>query len=151
MTQSSPENDNLRHEYVALFAQVSPDIPWARIALQRPPEAVNLWVGNSRSVTALHRDNYENIYVQVLGRKHFTLLPPVCQPCVSETSLPAATFARVDGSELALRQDDGGDEVPFPLWDPDLPEEKATPYSALARPTRVTLEPGDMLYLPALW
>lgn len=57
---------------------------------------------------------------------------------------------------LELDQDQGEEEgqaedVPFALWDPDRPGENATAYSALAQPMRVTLEPGDMLYLPAMW
>lgn len=41
--------------------------------------------------------------------------------------------------------------VPFATWDPDDPEVNATPLSRLAEPIRVTLEKGDMLYLPAMW
>lgn len=41
--------------------------------------------------------------------------------------------------------------VPFAIWDPDSPEENATPWSKLAEPMRVTLRQGDMLYLPAMW
>jgi jumonji domain-containing protein 7 len=41
--------------------------------------------------------------------------------------------------------------VPFALWDPDLPQKNATVFSNLSRPMKVTLDPGDMLYLPALW
>jgi jumonji domain-containing protein 7 len=149
--RGTQENDNLRHEYVPLFSHVQRDIPFARIALQKEPEAVNLWIGNSRSVTALHKDHYENIYVQILGRKHFVLLPPLCQPCVNEQDLrPASYIRRRGGSGLELELEDG-ESVPFAVWDPDMPEKNATPYSRLARPVRVTLNPGDMLYLPALW
>ncbi len=42
-------------------------------------------------------------------------------------------------------------EVPFAVWDPDCPWENATAYSGLVRPVRVTLGPGDMLYLPCMW
>jgi len=129
---------------------VQRDIPFARIALQTGPDAVNLWIGNSSSVTALHKDNYENIYVQVVGRKHFVLLPPLCQPCVNERCLRPATYRRC-GERLALELDEGGDDVPFATWDPDCPAENATAYSSLASPVRVTLDPGDMLYLPAMW
>lgn len=52
--------------------------------------------------------------------------------------------------ELVL-EDDGADEVPFAIWDPDRPTENATEYSALLQPMRVTLNPGDMLYLPCMW
>ncbi len=144
------ENDNLRHEYVRLFSHVQRDIPFARIALQKPPEAINLWIGNSRSVTALHKDNYENIYVQVLGQKHFVLLPSLCSPCVSERSLRPATYARRGDGRLELRLEDG-DLVPFATWDPDEPAANSSLYSHLASPLRVTLNPGDMLYLPAMW
>ncbi|KAI1436001.1 phospholipase A2 [Xylaria sp. CBS 124048] len=154
------QNDNLRHEYIMLFSQVEKSIAFARIALEREPDAINMWIGNSRSVTALHRDNYENVYVQIAGRKHFVLLPPVFQPCVNEQDLEPATYirsqdevqqrGRVEG--LVLRMDKGADgNVPFATWDPDKPGVRATSYSHLAEPMRVTLEPGDMLYLPAMW
>lgn len=41
--------------------------------------------------------------------------------------------------------------VPFATWDPDRPDVNATRYSKLPVPMRVTLEEGDMLYLPAMW
>lgn len=106
-------------------------------------------------MTALHKDNYENVYVQIRGAKHFVLLPPHCQPCVNEKSLRPATYARKGSGELDLVMDSKDNEddsnVPFATWDPDRPDENATPYSKLAEPMRVTLEEGDMLYLPAMW
>lgn len=145
-----------------------PSIPFARVALDRDPDAINLWIGNSRSVTAMHKDNYENVYVQVRGRKHFVLLPPLCHPCVNEQTLTPATYRRGGGGDLELELDrvesrateDDGERreelaanhlIPFATWDPDFPNVNATSYSRLAEPVRVTLEPGDMLYLPAMW
>ncbi|RMZ70672.1 phospholipase A2 [Pyrenophora seminiperda CCB06] len=164
------QNDNLRHEYETLFSDVPASIPWARLALANTsPDAINFWLGNSHSTTALHKDNYENVYVQVLGRKHFVLLPPVEAPCVGERAVLAATYAPrrrkiqeeggSDGcdddvaskEDLFLQIDSPEEYVPFATWDPDFPKVNATPYSHLARPLRVTLEEGDVLYLPALW
>jgi jumonji domain-containing protein 7 len=144
------ENDNLRDEYACLLPDVQQDIPFARIALQRKPEAINLWIGNSRSVTATHKDNFENIFVQISGRKHFVLLPPVCQPCMNERLLVPATYAR-QGQSLALRLDKDARFVPFATWDPERPDLSATNTSRFAKPIYVTLNPGDMLYLPAMW
>lgn len=95
------ENDNLRGEYSELYKDVGKDIPWARIALGRVPDAINLWVGNSRSVTALHKDNYENIYCQLIGSKHFVLLPPIESPCVNEKLLSSATYT-LDGPSVGV-------------------------------------------------
>ncbi|EXM35710.1 hypothetical protein FOTG_00132 [Fusarium oxysporum f. sp. vasinfectum 25433] len=145
------QNDNLREEYITLFSDVQKDIPFARIALDKSPDAVNLWIGNSKSVTAIHKDNYENIYVEILGRKHFVLLPSLCHPCVNEQPLRPATYMRGENG-MELKMDPTNDEaVPFAIWDPDKPEQNATKFSHLARPLRVTLNPGDMLYLPAMW
>ncbi|EDU43035.1 phospholipase A2 [Pyrenophora tritici-repentis Pt-1C-BFP] len=152
------QNDNLRHEYSTLFSDVPASIPWARIALGTEPDAINFWLGNSHSTTALHKDNYENIYVQVLGRKHFVLLPPVEAACVAEREVLAATYAVKHGDRKDIRKEDlyvkidsPEEYVPFATWDPDNPSVNATPYSHLSCPLRVTLQEGDVLYLPALW
>ncbi|KAF1836303.1 Clavaminate synthase-like protein [Decorospora gaudefroyi] len=159
------QNDNLRNEYAPLFGDVPRSIPFARIALEKDPDAINFWLGNSHSCTALHKDHYENIYVQILGRKHFVLLPPLEAPCVNEKAVLAATYrprsnlkpptaAAAGGlakGDLVVAVDEPVAYVPFATWDPDLPDENTTLYSGLSRPLRVTLEEGDMLYLPALW
>jgi peptidyl-lysine (3S)-dioxygenase / protease len=132
-----------------LAEDIEKDISWARIALQKMPEAVNLWLGNSSSVSALHQDNYENIYCQILGKKHFVLLPPLSSACVGEQNLKAASYIRRDGKLDILEEE--GEPIRFPTWDPDNPRERATRYSHLASLIRITLEPGDILYLPALW
>lgn len=108
-----------------------------------------MWIGNSYSTTAMHRDNYENIYVQIAGQKHFVLLPALCQPCINEQDLRPTTYVR-QGDDLVLKTEDG-DNVPFAIWNPDRPHANQTKYSHLAVPMRVTLNPGDMLYLPAMW
>lgn len=117
--------------------------------MQKTPEAVNLWLGNSKSVSALHQDNYENIYCQIIGKKHFVLLPPLSSPCVAEQDLKPASYIHRDGKLDILEEE--GMAVRFPTWNPDNPNERATRYSCLASPIRITLEPGDILYLPALW
>ena len=127
------------------------DIAWARIALEKEPDAINMWIGNSKSVSALHRDNYENIYCQIIGRKHFILLPPTDVACVRERELTPATYSRTEEGRLALRQDEGAEKVPFATWDPEKGGHRGMPLSELARPMRVTLEEGDVLYLPTLW
>jgi jumonji domain-containing protein 7 len=113
------------------------------------PEAINLWLGNSLSISALHQDNYENIYCQIIGKKHFVLLPPLSSPCVGEQDLKPASYIYRDG-ELNILEEEGM-AVRFPTWDPDHPNARTTSYSHLASPMRITLEPGDILYLPALW
>ena len=151
------ENDNLRQEYATLFQDVPSDIAFARIALEKEADAINLWIGNDRSVTSLHKDNYENLYGQIRGSKHFILLPPIEMPCVNEQLLPRARYKPTEGSltthsdELAINVEDGDELLPIPTWDPDDPGGRPSTYSHLSQSLRVTLEEGDLLYLPAMW
>lgn len=158
---AQPQNDSLRTEYSLLAPDVPSEIPFAALALRQHADAINIWLGNDRSVTALHKDNYENIYVQVRGRKRFVLLPPVEVACVDETPLVKGRYAPRGGEldegadvatvPLDVVEDGDGSRIPFAVWDPDVPAENATAYSHLSRPLRVTLDEGDMLYLPAMW
>lgn len=141
------ENDNFRGEYSLLYHDVEADIRWASIALQKEPDAINIWIGNKHSTTALHRDNYENIYCQIVGSKTFVLLAPLETVCINEKFLPCATYA----ADMSLTPDDPPAQVPHAVWDPDRPEENPTRFSSLSRPSRIRLDPGDMLYLPACW
>ncbi len=34
-------------------------------------------MGYDESVSALHKDPYENFYTVITGQKHFTLIPPI--------------------------------------------------------------------------
>jgi jumonji domain-containing protein 7 len=151
------ENDNLRHEYANVFQDVPKDIAFARIALESEADAINLWIGNERSVTSLHKDNYENVYVQIRGQKHFVLLPPVEMPCTNEQSLHRARYKPVNDThpvspnELTFDVESDDDLVPVATWDPDKPLDWPSKYSHLSEPLRVTLEEGDLLYLPAMW
>lgn len=148
------ENDNLRDEYHTLFSDVPPNISWARIALEQSPDAINFWLGNERSVTAMHRDNYENVYVQIIGQKHFVLLPPIEFPCVNEQKLPHCRYApcayRPSDCKLVIEQQ-GQQAVPVAVWDPEEPDSRRSGYSHLSKPVSLTLQEGDMLYLPAMW
>lgn len=73
-------------------------------------------------------------------------------PCVNETKLPFGRFrpAENDGEELEAHFSADLEPSPVPIWDPEKPEERATAYSKYARPLRVTLYEGDMMYLPAM-
>jgi len=41
-------------ELVSLRGDVPAEVPWCSEALCRRPDAVNLWVGDSKSVTSIH-------------------------------------------------------------------------------------------------
>ena len=38
--------------------------------------SINLWVGQRDVVAHCHYDGYHNFFVQIKGRKRFTLVPP---------------------------------------------------------------------------
>lgn len=108
----------------------------------------------------MHKDNYENVYVQVVGLKHFVLLPPVEMPCANERVVPQYRYVPVvreaggDGEgdgELAIEAQQDSESIPVAIWDPEVPDERMSEYSHLSRALHVTLQEGDMLYLPAMW
>ena len=86
------QNGSFTSEYAALAHDAQPHLPWASEALGGMPEAVNMWIGDERSVTSFHKDHYENLYAVVTGEKHFTLLPPTDVARLYMKRYPAAHY-----------------------------------------------------------
>jgi ribosomal protein L16 Arg81 hydroxylase len=103
-----------------------PPIGFERKRLARP----NLWLGPGGSLTPLHYDSNDNLLCQCAGRKRLMLYPP-----------SQIKWLYTRGYSPAWSR------VPNPL-EPDL---ESYPRFARARHVDVTLNPGEILYLPARW
>lgn len=93
--------------------------------------ARNIWIGNGGNVTNLHYDLSNNFLIQVAGTKVFTLFSPL-----DYDYLYAAE--RTARSNLSMVDPDDPDMARFPLY-------------AGARPIRVVVSAGDILYMPPFW
>ncbi|KAF7976269.1 hypothetical protein HWV62_7156 [Athelia sp. TMB] len=135
------------------FEQLRPDVPsevsWCSDAFGKPPEAVNIWIGDKESVTSVHNDPYENIYTVIRGMKHFTLLPPTEGWCLKERMYPHARYARATPTSYLTIVP--SEDLPPVRWssivNPHLPEMLPPE----AHPIYITLHAGETLYLPAGW
>ncbi|KAK9475789.1 phospholipase A2 [Lipomyces japonicus] len=150
------QNNNMATEFPQLADDVEMGIPWASEALGSNPEAVNIWIGGGESITSLHKDHYENLHVQILGKKIFKLIAPVEHICVKETMLEQATYVKTDCG-FEIKRDEEAGKVPWPTMDPDgnsrdhIDKKDKDEWGQNCRILEVVLNPGDILYLPALW
>ncbi|KAI9512185.1 Clavaminate synthase-like protein [Russula earlei] len=122
-------------ELVNLRRDVPAEVPWCSEGLGRCPDAVNLWIGDSRSVTSIHSDPYENIYHVARGLKTFLLLPPTEGWCLEERLYSHAIYQRESkNSPLSLK-----------------PSPSTIPPVHGAHPMIIDVKAGETLYLPAGW
>ncbi|KAJ9586024.1 hypothetical protein L9F63_020321, partial [Diploptera punctata] len=90
------QNSNLTKNFQELLPDIESEIPWASEAFGEAPDAVNLWIGDSRAVTSLHKDPYENIYCVVSGYKDFILFPPSDRPWIPHKRYPVGTYKETE-------------------------------------------------------
>ena len=215
----SQQNDNLRQNMPELLKDIQTTLPLATEAFGSEAsttaysldgdehsivsgalEAVNLWIGDERSVSSLHKDHYENMYAVVSGQKTFTLLPPTDAAFLAPytkvyTSLRYAVRGanNVDANETSTPEqpqyqyfDNAQDAASYytnQTNSSDLTTHNSTPQLELtnqgcpsetlewisldpedsevstkyplfhthATPLRVTVLPGQVLYIPAMW
>ncbi|ORX96867.1 hypothetical protein K493DRAFT_314303 [Basidiobolus meristosporus CBS 931.73] len=145
------QNGNLNGDYRLLQEDVPEDIEWATSALDKKPDAVNFWMGDTRSTTSMHKDPYENIYVVIAGTKIFTLLPPTDYYCLHEKEFPAATWTKDDHGEFKIKPEVPETMVPWISLDPNNVDLQKFPRYRYAHPLVVHVNPGDMMYLPSMW
>merc|ERR1712167_495781 len=83
----SRQNSSLVDEFSVLMKDIEPDLSFAKCSLENKntsdtvckkskAEAINLWIGDERSISTTHQDPYENFYTVIKGTKIFTLYPP---------------------------------------------------------------------------
>lgn len=141
---ASKQNSSLTEEFPALLDQLPDPGPWlGEVFGAARVDAVNLWLGDRRSVTSAHRDNYENLYLVLRGQKTFTLFPPTDAAVLGTIKRwPAATL----DENLEVVLDEGDAQVPWiehDLGDPEVCRGLGL------HPVVVTVKPGQALYLPA--
>ena len=95
------------------------------------PGPPRFWLGPAGTVTPLHADYDDNLFVQIWGSKRIFLAPPHHD----EFLYPVEANALLFGS-------------PF---DPEAPDFERFPMARQAALLELVVEPGDMLYVPAGW
>lgn len=115
------------------------------------PDARNIWIGDQKSVTSVHRDPYENLYLVLRGRKKFRLWAPVDEAVMPVKMVRTGRYVchETEGTERRFEVvlDEDGDEIPWVVLDPLTNSED----EAMGTMKEVTVEQGQMLYLPSGW
>ncbi|KAJ3785453.1 cupin-like domain-containing protein [Lentinula aff. detonsa] len=138
-------------EFEPLRQDIPSEVKWCTEALDKPPDAVNLWVGDGSSVSSIHSDPYENIYTVVRGQKHFTLLPPTDGWCLDERFYPHATYVRTpdQGGSMTLQPSPGN--TPPVRWSSILNPHLPGRLPPEAHPIHISISEGEAIYIPVGW
>lgn len=96
----------------------------------------NIWLGPEHTISPLHRDEYHNIYVQIVGYKTFNLYPP--KPKKTSRNM-YADEANPNTSKVNLADKSPENQSKYPDfdWNSDYLE--------------ALLGPGDALFIPFGW
>src|SRR5206468_5470683 len=123
-----------------LAADVRPPEQYMRVPALLPPALARrmrldpaLWLGPAGAVTTLHFDSTHNLFVQIAGRKKVILIPPAQSDFVY---YPCREFGR---------------NLHFSPVEAERPDLDRHPRFARATPFEVTVQSGDMLFIPAAW
>ena len=111
-----------------------PTIPVPMLDMQRDT-LISLWLGN-KTHTATHWDQSQNLACVVAGRRRWTLFPP---EQLKNLYVGPLDFT-LAGQPISLVDIDEPDLETYPRF-----------VEALKEARQVELEPGDALYLPAMW
>lgn len=151
------QNSNLTNMLSEFVTDIDEDVDWASAAFDKKPDAINFWMGDSRAVTSMHKDPYENIYCVIDGYKDFILIPPTDIPYVPYKQFDCGNYVNVTPEKFEVipqSEDEGSEKCRKILWvdiDPLDPNIVEYPDFKKAHLYKVRVHKGDCLYLPALW
>lgn len=131
---------NLEHSFPFLKNSFAPPPFAAELDLKR----ADLWIGG-KSISRMHYDNLDNVFAQVVGRKTFVLSPPHEGAKVQGGKRLRKAACRYTHPGQFAR--DGGGVMHETVLNYFGVDRTATTLPTVS----VTLEAGDMLYLPFGW
>ncbi|KAF8932140.1 JmjC domain-containing protein 7 [Dissophora ornata] len=138
------QNGNLMTEYQELLHDVPADIPFASEALGKAPDAVNFWYGDERSTTSLHKEKNYIAATYVDTQDSSKPAQPTSSASIS-TLLPRYKLEPMEPLThtkwIALN----------PSHEPREELLEKYPRFNICQPFKVELNPGELLYLPAMW
>ena len=116
------QNNNLNDEFSVLKTDILPNVlEFFSEFFKKDPDASNLWIGTKESVTSLHKDNYENIFVVVKGEKHFTLIPPIYYPFMHPSYYKDSRWDwDNDKKSFVIKENKEENKIPWISINPDL-------------------------------
>jgi jumonji domain-containing protein 7 len=95
---------------ILLTNQNNNQLEWAQQAFgtTQKLDAVNLWIGNERAISSMHKDHYENLFYVASGENIFTLCPPSDVPFLYEhLEYPTGKFDIPIDDDNSNHDDDG--------------------------------------------
>ena len=126
-----------QHDLLSHLSFLKEDVSVPELALAVSDENTilsNCWIGTRNTITELHRDSYENLFVQVCGSKYIRLYAPN----------QAKNLYVSSGSSHAAQ----GNCSAVTCENEDL---TAHPLHEKSEYTDCVLHPGDVLYIPSDW
>lgn len=159
------QNSNFSIDFPELKNDIDCSVlEFAEKCFNKPPDAINFWMGDERAITSMHKDPYENVYCVVAGYKDFILLPPHSLPWVPKQLYPTGVYKRNLVTQqyhiepIVYSDEVDGQHVPndpvLTEWisiDPLAPDLFKYPQYSKLKPLRVRVNAGDVLYLPNYW
>jgi lysine-specific demethylase 8 len=113
------------------FAPIADHYRFPDVMTDRVGDEIRLWIGGKGQKSTIHNDSNHGFNAQVYGRKSFVLFPPDQHPYLYTVRISDDTWV----SQVE--------------WEnPDLAKHPLFPS---AEGFEVTLDVGDMLYIPAFW
>jgi jumonji domain-containing protein 7 len=158
----SQQDNNFVKTFSNISADIETSLPIANEAFGcTDAEATNIWIGDERSTSSLHKDFFENMYVVVQGEKTFTLLPPTDIQYLREEEFPTRRYkvnrssssGGIAYTDVVLATEGCPSEV---LQWIDIEIDTSTHFEDMPKHRRLhpiccTVRPGEILYIPAMW
>lgn len=113
----------------------------------------NLWIGSKPTISPLHYDDYENFLCQIAGYKELILYPPSDLEHLYYIGRPKGIL-KYNYPGVFTRDPSSVDKNHFVFGSSvniDHPDLQRFPRFSNAKPIRVLLKPGQVLYLPSFW